>query len=475
MTSHVARAISTVAAALTLFVATAEVVGSQSPIAASVAITNVTVIDTASGALRPDITILVKGDRITEVAPAARVSVSANAQQVDGRGKFLIPGLWDMHVHVFGNGDQDDTEGSEYFFPLLVANGVVGVRDMGTDADDIARVNRWNAEIEAGRLTAPRVIVTSRIVDGEPPTWSNSLVVRSAEEGRAAVRTLKASGAQTIKVYWNLSRDAYLAIADESTKEELPFAGHVPYVMTASEASTIGQRSIEHLDGVAQACSSKESEWLSKRQARMWTAADALEMRRTFDESKCDALAATFKRNNTWLVPTTVVFFDPKNLDSSSRLRFARPPVAERMRQGAPKPGARADEITRNAELAMRRTMGRAAAALFLVGSDLSEARPTNLPGFSLHDELQLLVEAGLTPLEALQTATLNPARFFRRESELGTVAVGKLADLVLLDANPLNAITSTTKVNAVVSNGRLFRRADLDDLLAKAAAAANR
>jgi len=442
---------------------------------APLAITNVTVVDTANGSTLDDMTIVVAGHRIVQVSKSTAVRVPERSLIVNGRGKFVTPGLWDMHVHVFGNGVDDGTDSSEAFFPLLVANGVVGVRDVGTDANDIAQANRWNQEIESGRLVAPRMIVTSQIVDGEPPTWSNSLVVRTAAEGRTAVRTLKSSGAKTIKVYWNLSRDTYFAIADESKKEGLPFAGHVPYVVSAAEASDAGQRSIEHLEGVAQACSSKESDWLSKRQARTWTPADALEMRKTFDESKCNALAARFQQNNTWLVPTTVVFFDPKNLDSSSRIRFVPPAVAERMRQGALKPGARADEVTRNAELAMRRTMRRAGGALLLAGTDLSAARPMNLPGFSLHDELALLVESGLTAAEALQAATYNAARFENALGDHGIVAEGRRADLLILNANPLDDIRNISRIDAVVLNGTLLDRGKLNELLKRAEGAVKR
>jgi imidazolonepropionase-like amidohydrolase len=444
-------------------------------VAAPLAITHITVIDTANGSTLEDMTVVVAGHRIARVAKSDAVRLPEGSFVVNGYGKFVTPGLWDMHVHVFGNGDQDGTDSNGTFFPLLVANGVVGVRDMGTDASDIAQANRWNQEIESGRLIAPRMIVTSQIVDGEPPTWSNSVVVRTAAEGRTAVRTLKASGAQTIKVYWNLSRDAYFAIADEAKKQGLPLAGHVPYVVSAAEASKVGQRSFEHLEGVAQACSSKESEWLSKRQARTWTPADALEMRKTFDESKCNALAARFKENNTWLVPTTVVFFDPKNLDSSSRVRFAPPTVAERMRQGTLKPGARADEVTRNAELAMRRTMRRAGGALFLAGTDLSAARPMNLPGFSLHDELALLVESGLTAAEALQSATYNAARFENALGDYGIVAEGRRADLLMLNANPLDDIRNISSIDAVVLNGTFLDRGKLNELLKRAEGAVKR
>jgi hypothetical protein len=378
-------------------------------------------------------------------------------------------------VHVFNNGEQDGTDTSEYSFPLLVANGVLGVRDMSSDPDDIVQAGRWNQEIDAGRLIAPRMMVTSSIVDGSPPTWSNSVVVRTAGEARAAVRSLKTARAGMIKVYWNLSREAYFAIADESKRQRIPFGGHVPYVVGAGEASDRGQSTVEHLEGVAQACSTKESEWLAKRQAGTWTPADALEMRRTFSGSKCAALAKRFERNGTWLVPTSVVFFDPRGIDLSSRLRYASPEGADRIRRNVPKPGDRANQIAQEAELAMRRVMRQAGSSLFLTGTDLSRARATNLPGFSLHDELALFVELGFTSKEAVRAATYNAAKFANRLHDYGTVEQGKRADLVLLNANPLEDIHNTSDIHAVMLNGRLLDYSALERLLARGATAATR
>ena len=210
--------------------------GAQAP--ASVANTHITLIDTANGVAHPDMTVVIGGNRIVEVGKNDVVGLREGISVIDGRGKFLLPGLWDMHVHLFSNSNPAGTDNSEYFFPLLVANGILGVRDMWTDPRDIEVANRWTRDIEDGNLAGPRVTVSSRIVDGEPPTHSNSLVVRTADEGRNAVRALKASGAGFVKVNWNLSREAYFAIADESRQQGIAFAGHVPASWTLVRPQT---------------------------------------------------------------------------------------------------------------------------------------------------------------------------------------------------------------------------------------------
>jgi hypothetical protein len=257
---------------------------------ASLAIAHVTVIDTANGSARRDMTVVLGGNRIMSMGESGTVELPPTISLVDGRGKFLIPGLWDMHVHLFNNDDPAGTNNSAYFFQLFVANGVVGIRDMWSDPEDIELPRRWNTEIEAGRLLGPQVIVSSRLVDGDPPSHPNALVVRNAEEAREAVRALKASGAGFIKVVWNLSRDAYFAIADESKQQRIPFEGHVPFAVTAVEVSDAGQRTIEHMTGIREACENTQAGLL-------------------YDADRCRALADRFRRNGTWLVPTTVNFW----------------------------------------------------------------------------------------------------------------------------------------------------------------------
>jgi imidazolonepropionase-like amidohydrolase len=441
---------------------------------ADLALTHVTLVDVQRGLLLPDRTVLIDDARIVSVAPAASLSIPDGAQVIDARGKYLIPGLWDMHAHLFNNEAKPATDLSSWAFPLYVAHGVMGVRDMWTDAQDISLARRWNEQRLRDRLIAPQIEWGSDIVDGPEPQWTRSSEVSNAEEARRIVHELKAGGAGFIKIYSGLGRDAFLALADEARRTGIAFAGHVPVSIGAFEASDAGMRSIEHLSGVLDTCTPLASE-LQRTTREEWTA--ALNERRweTFDEDICSRLYAHYAANRTWQVPTLVqtsarLLAHEAALDSSQTLRY----VPESEKESWPEIVARSARLPRDVRRArfarfldIVGNMQQAGVGI-LAGTDVGN--PLIVPGFSLHDELALLVQAGLSPLQALQTATLNPASYLEATDSVGTVEVGKLADLILLQANPLQDISNTRRIAAVVLRGRYLDRRDLDALMARVA-----
>ena len=219
---------------------------------AALALTHVTVIDTTGGPIKPDMTVVIRGSRIVQVAKSNEVHLPKNGKTVNATGKFLIPGLWDMHVHWY----------EKNYLPLFIANGVTGTRQMY----GVPVFQQWRKQIEAGELLGPHILIPSPIVDGPKPVWPGSIAVANASEGRQAVIRVKQAGADFVKVYSLLPRDAYFAIADESKKQGIPFAGHVPDSVTLEEASAAGQMTVEHLTGVLAACSSHEAELLKSAQ-----------------------------------------------------------------------------------------------------------------------------------------------------------------------------------------------------------------
>jgi imidazolonepropionase-like amidohydrolase len=401
------------------------------------------------------------------------------ARVIDGTGKFLVPGLWDMHVHTLRGSE------TETFFRLLVAHGVTGVRDMGGPPDDFPRAAEWKQRIAAGDSVGPR-LVAGPMLDGDPPVRRDvGVPVRDAGEARAAVRRFKAQGADFIKVYNNLTRDAYLAIVDESRSQKLPVAGHIPGALTLAEASDAGQKSIEHLGGMPFLLLAAVSD-ARDTTPRGSMLAVARRLIDTYSPSKASALFARFARNGTWHTPTLVTYEglaykDEATLTALGHLKYLPASTIQRLAQGGP-PRADANGRTQSRadqQLAVARFLDatarfippmKSAGVKFLAGSDA----PSNyaVPGFSLHEELQLLVRHGLTPMEALQSATRNPAAFLGRLDSSGTLERGKVADMILLDANPLDDIGNTRTIRAVVANGRFFDRAALDGLLEAAASA---
>jgi imidazolonepropionase-like amidohydrolase len=411
------------------------------PSPAPLAFTHVTLIDGMGAKPRLNQTVVVTGERITALGRTGKLKLPAGARMMDGTGKFLIPGLWDMHVHV----------GSRSDLPLFIANGVTGIRAMDGDPE----YHLWRQEVEAGALVGPRMVIASGVFDGPQTYFSDHIKVGSPDVAREAVRKARRDGAEFIKVHDLLPRDAYFATIDEAQKLGLPVAGHVPAAMTPEEVSEAGQASIEHLTRMDDLSLDGEG------------------------RSRAAMLFARFKKNHTWQCPTLVMtrnytLLANPSLAADPHLRYVRLRRKEgwrRMNDGSLSVRDwMARKQTYRKRLAMVGAMQRAGVGI-LAGTDL--ANPYLIPGFSLHDELAIFVEAGLKPMEALQAAALNPARFLGRERELGTVQQGRLADLLLLDADPLADIRSTAKIHAVVAAGRLYDRAALDRLLAEAETAA--
>ena len=398
--------------------------------------THVNVIDMTGAPLRKDMTVVIRGERIVDLGKTGRTRVPRYRQVTDATGKFLIPGLWDMHAHL--GTDEFDRKGH---LALFIANGVTGIRIM--DGDPLH--HRWRDEVSAGALTGPRMVIASAII-GQSPI--------EPAEARSAVRKAKWEHADFVKVHEALSRQAYFAIINEARKQKLEVAGHVPLALTAVEVAAAGQKSIEHFTGLDKA---------------------------TSQESVAIALARRLRQYHTWLCPTLIMrlsyaSLDDKKLTQSPRLKYVKPSWVRRwLRMSADAEKTPVTEWDRRHALVQQEKklvgfMYKLGVGI-LAGTD--DANPFCAPGFSLHDELALFVEAGLTPMQALQTATLTPARFLNREGDLGTVAPGKFADLVLLDANPLVDIRNTQKINSVVFNGRLLNRESIEGILANIEAAA--
>jgi cytosine/adenosine deaminase-related metal-dependent hydrolase len=335
-------------------------------IAPPLVFTHVTVIDATGAPARPGMTVVITGDRITEIGPGGSVRNPEGAQVVDATGKFLIPGLWDMHVHWF----------HKDYLPLFTANGVTGIRLMW----GVPIHQQWRQELERGTLLGPRLAIASPIVDGPEPIWPGSIAVKDEAEARQAVIQSKKEGADFIKVYSRLPREAYFAIADEAKKQGIPFAGHVPAAVSVAEASDAGQRSIEHFTNVLEACSTREEDlrrmgaeaWANRPEKQKFPSRATLRpitrlTLETFSPEKASALAARFVRNHTWQCPTLTVL----------------------------------------------RNMA------------------------------------------------------FIQDPDLGTVEKGKIADLVLLDASPLDDIGNTRKIDSVVFGGKLLPKAELQKMLA--------
>ncbi|MCP2165262.1 amidohydrolase family protein [Goodfellowiella coeruleoviolacea] len=452
------------------------------------ALTHVTVIDATGAPARPDMTVVVRDGRVHTVGRASEVGVPDDAAEVDLTGKFLIPGLADMHLHT------DAVE--RVYLPLYLVNGVTTVRQMAGQAHH----HEWRRRITEGSLLGPRLVIASKMIDGRPSLWGERgvagvpfVAVGTEAEARQAVRDAKAEGADFVKVYSRLRRHVYRALADEAHRLDLPFAGHIPDDVPVVEVAQAGQASIEHVHALFPATARNPAEhldalarttiaagdysgWFHQVNRVEWAAAHS------YSPFTADRVFRQLVANGVAYTPTLTMhrMLDLPHLGSlaDDRLKYlpaSLPGIWEWVHDELYTRGRTAEEAAQRAVLFQRRlaitkAMDEAGVRL-LAGTD----NPTifGFHGFDLHTELALCVAAGLTPMRALQTATLEPARFLGTQHVQGTVEPGKYADLVVLDADPLADIGNTTRIHAVVVAGQLIDSARRQRMLADIQAAA--
>ena len=409
------------------------------------AITHVTIIDATGGSAMPNMTVVIIGERIVTIGKSAEVPLPRGAQRINGAGKFLIPGLWDAHVHLSWT--------TASALPVLIANGVTSVRDMG---GRLSELDDWRTRIATGMLVGPRILRVGPILNGQKFN-QYQMVPGNPDETRGVVRALKEVGVDFIKVHRRIPRDSYFAAIDEAKKQGLALVGHIPMTVSPAEASDAGQATIEHTETLF------EGTFAAALNGR--TLSEAI---RQFRADEAGKLFARFVTNHTVVDPTligyssTIDFSDPA-LPPNSNLRYVSVSNKKMLQQVKLPAAELAQWKLTFAELCEVVRQMHTAGVTLVAGTDIAGPR---IPGFSLHEELALLVRCGLTPMQALQAATSTPASVFGRSKDLGTIEVGKLADLILLDANPLDDIHNTQRIRAVIVGGKLMNRPALDELL---------
>jgi imidazolonepropionase-like amidohydrolase len=430
-----------------------------------VAITSVTVIPGTGAPAAAGQTVVIQGGRIRLVEathasplPTGRAADSTT-QVIDGTGRYLIPGLWDLHTHLI-----HDTAS----LGLYLANGVTAVRDMGGPMDSVLRVRE---RVRRGELPGPRMWLAGPTVDG-PKDARFRLTVRTAAEGVHAVDSLAARAVDVIKMHNAVPPEAFFAVVRRARERGIPVGAHLPAAVTPAQASDAWVTSIEHTVAFLELAIPRDAQ---RSLDGIGSAAG------TFLRDSAGPLWARMKGNGTWVVPTLIAARgSAERLDRRRDFRRdLRAWYVSRMLERYwdevfPVPDS-VSALTLAARYLVDTLSHRVVAAMHRAGVGLATgtdvALPGIVPGFSLHDELAMLVEAGLTPLEAIQAGTLNAARVAGAADSLGSIEVGKVADLVLLEADPLADIRHTARVAGVMVGGRWMDRRELDRLLAQSRA----
>ncbi len=451
---------------------------------------NVTVIDATKGE-RAGQDVAVSNGKIVSVSSSVAVASAEKIalREIDASDKFLIPGLWDAHVHLTFD---EDVAGS--MNRLFIANGITSVRDTGGQLAKVLAFRR-----AADKQLAPSIYLAGPLLDGKPTVYDGSsgsfpkiaATIETPRQAREKVRELAAAGVDLLKAYEMLAPEVYLAVLDEAKELGLPVTGHVPLSMTVSDVSSAGLNSMEHLRNLELGCTSGAQKMLRDRLdmllneaglsgAKLRGEIHALQHGAAIadiDSQRCAALIQELKNNETWQVPTmalNLLFQEPFYADPAWQENYQYLPaavakdwqersiaVAERLL----KPSDRQAERNAIADWRSETIKALVAAEVpIMAGTDTPIFFLT--PGFSLHLELKTLVAKGLTPMQAIEAATLTPARYFGLQENHGGIDSDYVADLVLLDANPLQDISNTTAIAAVVKNGEWLDRGALDKLL---------
>ncbi|WP_347156554.1 amidohydrolase family protein [Pontibacter chitinilyticus] len=442
-------------------------------------LTHANVVDVEQGKLLRNKTIVINNGLIKEIGKSSEGKKYKAGNTVDARGKYVIPGLWDNHIHLRGGPELE--EATKNLLPLYIVNGITTVRDAGGDL--YPAVQEWQKDIAADRLVGPHIISAGPKLDGPTPTWAGSIEVATVANVPAALDSLQKIGVDFVKIYDStISGDVFLAIIKQAEARDMLTAGHMPFSVKLGDAIDNGLDITEHLYYTFKAGSTKEDSITNVIRASegtdkpvgFYTALHWLDA--SFDTATAARFYRKMAAHHTAVTPTLYIGSVLSNLQQQDHTHDAYlayindgiiKTYAGRI-NSAKRQSPEAVTFIHNLEMKFQQMIPamQAAGVTILAGSDAGAYNSYVYPGQSLHKELEMLQQAGLTPAQALRTATINGATTMGRADKYGTVAVGKVADLVLLNKNPLADIKNTEAIEAVVFGGKLYTSAELKQLL---------
>jgi hypothetical protein len=450
-------------------------------------IKNVSIVDVVTGEVAANQFVLIEQSRIIKI-DTAQITASEDALIIDGTGNYLIPGLWDMHTH--------SNQNSEWLHhPLYIANGITGIRDMSGQLNEkdsywVGSKERlqWNKDLENNTRVTPRYVLQSSYqMDGEkaiPEDAPNFFKLQNPSQVDSLLQFYKNEKVDFIKVYQQLPKDTYKTLALKAPEYGLHLAGHKPMFLSLEDAVNLGQRSFEHGRIFIYECFPETDSLKHPTNWKAYFSKSKAKIIQQFDSVQAKALMRLMQEKNAYWTPTLqtlkfeanahkIEFTDNENLQYVTKVRkrlWWKYDTDHNKEKNLERKGISVSEQFFEAskkQVAMAHSMG----VPIMAGTDVTDSYV--FAGFSLHDELYELTSAGLTSLEALQSATVVPATYSNAIEDYGTIEIGKKADLVLLDKNPLLDIKNTKSINGVLLNGVFYNREKLRELKQFTASAA--
>ncbi len=442
---------------------------------ADLIIRQATVVDVEHARTQPNQSVVVRGADIVAVGEDKAIARQWRApRQVDAKGRYLIPGLWDMHVH-FGGGPELIEE-NKALLPLYIAHGITTIRDASGDLP--AQVLQWRGKIRDGSLMGPQLFTSGAKIEGVKPVWKGTIEVGNQADLDAAFVRLKEDKVDFVKITDStLSPDLFLAAVRGARANGLRASGHIPMALTVQQAVDAGISSIEHLDYAYKAGVKNEAEIAAAFADKRIDRAEAnRQLDAGFDPATAMAAYRGFAAKGVYVTPTLnggriLDFLDQDDHANDPYLAYIGPKLqatyAWRVERAAKATPAQIEARHREYhQVAAVLPMLQQAGVTIMAGTDAGFLNAFNYPGIGLHDELSLFVKEGLTPAQALSAATRAGPSWFGMLDRYGGIAAGKAADMVLLDANPLQDITATRRIDTVLLRGQVYDRKALDGLL---------
>lgn len=419
--------------------------------------------------------ILITDGRIIKLIPSDVSENSSATKIIDATNQYILPGFWDNHVH-FRGGDSLIKANKE-FLNLYIANGITTVRDAGGDLT--TSVMNWKDSIASGKLIGPTIFTSGPKIDGPNGTWAGSLAVSNETDIANALDSLQRIPVDFVKLYDSrITGENYLNTLKEAEKRGLITSGHMPFTVTLDETIAAGVDAVEHLYYIMKGASAAEraiTDRLIQKDIGFWEAMPML--MDTYTDSTAQHTFSKLKANNVYVVPTlhigeTLSFLDEFDHTKDSYLKYIDNGIIKTYEGRIKRALNSSDKQIQDRKEIQRFFFGELAKSLheagveLLAGSDSGAFNSYTYPGSSLHAELQELVNTGISPLEALKTSAYNGARFLKKDADYGNISKGKIADIVILEANPLADISNTQKIGYVVANGLVYTKEDLKALL---------